>query len=604
MSRQERILAAATAVASGASTGAALGAVEAGWLTALFGGGDPLLPAFLVALTSVFGLAAGLAVAPVAAWTAHRGRAVVLGAAAIAGPWALVVVRFHVRQVFEPSSVVQLGAGLAAAALVGAVAAALWVRPPGVGGARLAALLLPTLLGAAGVVAVIGRAGSSISGASEGPTTILLMVDTLRADALGSYGGPVRTPNFDRLARSGVVFERAYATSSWTRPSVTSLLTSTLPSTHGVGFGANRLADEVVTLPEALSAAGVPTAAVFNNINVSAVWNLQQGFDAVVVRGPRYPLGGTMAATRSAIYGSLYARLEALGGTGAPDEYTPAEVILGDVRALIDAAPGAFVYAHLMEPHDPYVEHPARAGTGDAVSGPRGVPPRPPPPPPARAAADLRSLYLDEVRFLDAQLGAFLDELGPERLRDALIVVTADHGEEFQDHGGYWHGPTLYDEMVRVPLIVKLPGDARAGERVTHVVRGTDVAPTIAALRGVQPPEGWLGTDLLTADADRVVVQEAEYDGSLLAGIVRDGFKLVRAEAGNKRGLPPVELYHLTSDPMEQTELSQQSAPVAASLGTALDAELEAARAGKVVGEEGEMDAATRAQLEALGYVE
>jgi hypothetical protein len=162
-----------------------------------------------------------------------------------------------------------------------------------------------------------------------------------------------------------------------------------------------------------------------------------------------------------------------------------------------------------MEPHDPYFEHPYLQGGGteefNGVAFARAEVEHPDP----AQAPYLRDVYANEVRHMDHKLRPFLDWLEAEGLYDDLmIVVTSDHGEEFGEHGGFWHGTTLYEEQIRVPLIVKLPKGDLAGTRIAWQARTLDVAPTITAALGLAPGAGWQGQDLV-ADVRAEVAERA-----------------------------------------------------------------------------------------------
>src|SRR5690606_16414384 len=137
---------------------------------------------------------------------------------------------------------------------------------------------------------------------------------------------------------------------------------------------------------------------------------------------------------------------------------------------------------------------------------------------------------------------------------DMTIIVTSDHGEEFGDHGGFWHGDTLYDEQLRVPLFVKLPGNTRGGTVLRHWVQSIDIMPTLLRQQGLEVPEGVQGGDLFTG-TDTVYAEESHAENVLESIRVRNGMterKLITANEGNPRGLPTTELFHVDDDPREQ----------------------------------------------------
>jgi arylsulfatase A-like enzyme len=168
--------------------------------------------------------------------------------------------------------------------------------------------------------------------------------------------------------------------------------------------------------------------------------------------------------------------------------------------------------------------------------------------------------YRLEIEHLDAQLGRLVAELEQRGLYDELlIVVTSDHGEEFLDHGGWWHGLTLYDEQIGIPLLVKWPKSRRgAPGRVREQVRSLDITPTLLGFVGAPIPRGMQGDDLLRgARRERVAFAEEDHEGNVLAAIRTRGWKLIRANDDNRRGLETVELYHVVEDPREETNRAE-----------------------------------------------
>jgi arylsulfatase A-like enzyme len=201
-----------------------------------------------------------------------------------------------------------------------------------------------------------------------------------------------------------------------------------------------------------------------------------------------------------------------------------------------------FLLLHYMDPHDPYFPHPY---TGEGIARVEADNPDP------SQAAHMRELYDGEIRFTDEHVGmveAKLRELGI--WDDTMIVITADHGEEFQEHGGWWHGTTLYEEQIHVPLLVKWPkSEVGAPARVTdHPVRHIDVAPTLLTLAGAPSPAGMQGKDLAVpmakrSESERMHYAEEDHEGNVLHAIRTNTWKLIEANAGNPRGLPTEELF-------------------------------------------------------------
>lgn len=477
------------------------------------------------------------------------------------------------------------------------------------------------------------------SGLEERPNVLVVQVDALRADALGVYGnGPDVTPALDALAREAVVFDQYVVSAPWTRPSTASLLSGELPVHHGCESRDAALPAEVDTVAEVFQAHSYATAGFPNNPNITAARGFAQGFDWYPY-APRFPF----AARESTYALSLYTALRKTWVRHTDHRevehwYTPAETLLPEVLDWIDAQQGDrwFAFVHLMEPHDPWFAHPydgTAVGRADL-----------PAPDPARRD-ELRARYLGEVHHVDAELGRFLAALAERgELDRTVLVVTADHGEELLDHGGWWHGATLYDEVVRVPLLIRLPGAERGGTRVPWQVRQVDVAPTLAQLARIAPSPRWEGEELFVDDFDRQLVLlqppgtgpaeggdpdeppppppadwspptwadhpasrdaviSVDFEGYRLHGLRAEGHKLVAAERvprSNPRQQPPRSCFDLLADPRETVDL------VAAGR-TACLARFEprlAARLGTRAsgGASGAVPEGEAGRLEALGY--
>jgi arylsulfatase A-like enzyme len=248
-----------------------------------------------------------------------------------------------------------------------------------------------------------------------------------------------------------------------------------------------------------------------------------------------------------------------------------------------------------MDPHDPYFEHPYN-GRGYARAGNQN-------PDPALAPT-FSQLYDGEVRYLDEYLGQLFAWLKAQGLYDeTLIVFTADHGEEFQEHGGWWHGTTLYEEQIGVPLIVKYPGSARAGTVVIDLARSLDIAPTILDVAGLEVPEEMMGRSLWSeTEAPYFVFAEEDHEGNLLRSLHTLTDKLILANPDNPRGLSPTELFDLESDPGEQVNLADRATGIVGEMTEWLDGMEALARSNAVEAEAAGLDPDVEEQLRNLGY--
>jgi arylsulfatase len=270
---------------------------------------------------------------------------------------------------------------------------------------------------------------------------------------------------------------------------------------------------------------------------------------------------------------------------------------LFEILAEKPAAP-FFLFAAYMDPHDPYYPHPY---DGTAYSRAAHATPE------ASEADTLRRLYDGEISFWDEHFGALIARLKQRGLYDEMtIIVTADHGEEFQEHGGFWHGTTLYDEVVHVPLLIKLPGSQMHGSVVRHFVQSIDLMPSVLQRAGVPVPKGVQGHDLFAGN-DAVFAEES-HEGNVLRSLrmSRAGaaLKLITANPDNPRGLAPSELYRLDQDPLEQVNLAHDEPALMTFSHKALDEHAKDATLGRAAQRSVDLanDANAAARLRALGY--
>jgi arylsulfatase A-like enzyme len=142
----------------------------------------------------------------------------------------------------------------------------------------------------------------------------------------------------------------------------------------------------------------------------------------------------------------------------------------------------------------------------------------------------------------------------------SVVALVADHGEEFQEHGGWWHGTTLYEEQLRVPLVIKRPHETQPGAADSRPARTLDIAPTLMAAAGLEAPSEFAGSNLFDASraAEQAVFAEEELEGNVLATARQGDWKIITANVGNPRGLKSVELYHLGNDPHETRNLAEE----------------------------------------------
>ena len=407
---------------------------------------------------------------------------------------------------------------------------------------------------------------------------VLVSIDTLRPDHLGCYGYTVpTTPTLDRFCQDSVVFRQAIAQAPSTLHSHASMLSSLLPHHHQATWGGKtRLPEEALTLAEILQTAGYATAAFAGGGQMDRVFGLGQGFDVYDQPGQEHFLG------------TVSRGIEWLDQT--PDR-------------------PFFLFLHSYEVHHPYtpsaehldlIESEYEGALPDEISIDflRQVNRQEVEIDDADLAHIIRT-YDAEVRSMDdgfALLVAALKERG--LYDDTMIVFTSDHGEEFGEHGVVgWHSHTLFDELLRVPLVVKYPSSTGAGVEVEGQVRSIDIAPTVLATVGLPTPEVFEGTDLSRsvggeAAADLVAVSRMDRPpGRDISSLRTEAWKLYR-----------LSLYKLVDDPGEQWDAALTRRDVVEELKDRLD-EIVAARE-PLEPEQVVPSDATLDELRALGYLQ
>jgi len=441
------------------------------------------------------------------------------------------------------------------------------------------------------------------SASQPAPNIIFIMADALRADHLPAYGyAQTKLPAIDSLAADGIVFTGHFGQSSWTKPQSASLLTSLYPATHATYLKPHVLPDEVETLAEVLNKTGYATAGITTNINLSPVFNFQQGFDYYRYLSPDYFFFARESSSKLCIYNMLRLVRERFFSKKkyVSHYYQDAAIVTEHACAWLAKARGTsfFIFLHYMDPHDPYFAHPYSGEAVARVSQPN---------PPAERAGYMRSLYDQEIAHMDKSLEQLFGFLKQSNLYDnALIVFTADHGEEFHDHGGWWHGTTLYDEVIHLPLIVKLPGNKHSGTRSNRTVQSIDLAPTLIEAAGGAIPSVMQGRSFLSEKApqDQPVFSEEDHEHNVLASLRAFPWKLILTQEGSPRRADPIQLFDLDQDPDETRNLAAERPEVVQRLRSQLEALSQQARTHAFAASTQELDQATKSRLKALGYVE
>ncbi len=373
------------------------------------------------------------------------------------------------------SGTVLAGCGLASFRLLRSPTAPVRLRESLVRTAYFFAALL-----IAGVVG-LGLEPAKPPAAAGVPNILLISIDSLRRDHVSAYGYQrPTTPRIDALAREGVLFDMAIAPTSWTLPSHVSLLTSLPARLHGVRDIRQRFGRDVVTLAEVLSEAGYATAGFIAGSFLSATHGFSQGFDVyddyTILERDRGEDGGHITSPRS-----IAAVRRWLDGRGRQEERRP-----------------FFVFLHMWDVHYEYLPPPPYDKMFDpdyeGDIGEYGLlrDSRINKNMPARDLEHIEALYDGEIRYTDEHLGQLFDLLRQRGLfDDTITVVTSDHGDEFFEHGGKGHAETLYDEVLRVPLVMRYPKGIPAGRVVDRQVRLMDVAPTLLEMAGVYRPDNF-----------------------------------------------------------------------------------------------------------------
>jgi len=364
---------------------------------------------------------------------------------------------------------------------------------------------------------------------------VIVVVDTLRPDALGFYGNENETaPYLAELVKNAAVFHRAFSSSSWTAPAVASLMTGLYPTRHGIveGFLAfkqrsqrgispkilplNQLPEDITTLAQRFKAEGYDTYGIATNLNVGSEIGLDRGFD----------------------HWQLFRKDEAKKVAEQMREW---EVDLANTDKP------KFVYLHFMDPHMPYNQRRPWYEKG--------------------TTRNLENIarYESEISYLDDTLSRLLPRYGWDQ--HGTLVLASDHGEEFQDHGGVGHGFQVYNELNRVLMVVRPDGGVEGGRKVDANVSIVDLAPTVLALAGLEVPPGLDGMSVLPLVHGQPAAPMAFGNRPVFShrirlipkiahcwAVVRGQWKLIETPEGE-------ELYDLGADFGEQNNLIAEADP-------------------------------------------
>jgi arylsulfatase A-like enzyme len=435
---------------------------------------------------------------------------------------------------------------------------------------------------------------------------LFLTIDTLRSDAVSTLNPAAPpTPSLDALASDSVVFTRAYSPAPWTLPSFVSMMTGVAPPVHGVRTPALRIPDPLPTLAERLRDSGYVTAAIGHNPWLRPRHGMSRGFESYDVC-PRDDFGRSLG---SRLLARLFPRRL------KPTLTTPEITDLAGAWLREHARDDFFLWLHYFDPHGPYAP-------------PEAYRPREKPPegmgytfggapairmgslvisPPQRKWA--RELYDGGVRYVDDNVGRITEELKRLGIYDeTLIVFASDHGEEFWEHGSFEHGHTLYDELLRVPLFVKLPGQATRF-RQDHRASTGGIHATILELCGIEADSRWLSYRSLAPllgsglpDDDPILSASPLYYEDREAWI-RGSTKWIHSRVSDR-----IEVFDLTRDPGEHHDLAtsfpEKAREGLEELARQRNADEALRRHYRIIGEfPAEMDPEALQQLRSLGYL-
>jgi len=427
------------------------------------------------------------------------------------------------------------------------------------------------------------------------PNVVIFLIDTLRRDFVGAFNSQqVWTPAFDQLAQDSVTFTNAYSVTSWTLPTVASLLTGQDPYVHEAILQAEQMVaesrkipDELVTLHEALKALDYATVFYTANGMIRADLGFDRGVDDYDSRSPDRPL-------------------------------IPAAKFADWLQGYSEQRP-FFAYLHNLDPHSPYdkresfFEGPEELETTATLDGKQEILDQlrfGQLPFTSNDAEYIQALYLSEVKLSDFRLGQVIQALKDKGLYESsLIVALADHGEEFLDHDSWQHGDSLYQEQIHIPLVIKFPGNRFAGTHYRGEAGVLDIYPTVLDVIGaapVQPMPGRSLLPLLSAEGQPPVREERysslRFNNRDWSSVVEGRWKLIL------RGSAILGLYDLENDPGETRSLALEH-PVLAGYyrQRILDWQRAQVRLRKHlvsgVAETVPLSAAEREQLRAMGYL-
>lgn len=466
---------------------------------------------------------------------------------------------------------------------------------------KIVFVALILLLVSAGFSLYLFKSKQNISKANnpekDGPNVLLISIDTLRADHLSCYGYIRNTsPNIEKIARQGTLFTQAISPASWTTPAHMSIFTSLYPIRHNVLNTKTKLDDDIITLAQVLQKNGYATyACVSAPSMLPADLGFSRGFDVY----DDYTVGFDLDV-------NLFKLNDLYGGQNdhpiCPLTHTMATTFL---KKNLDSK--FFLFVHYWDVHgdydapEPYKKMFDKDYEGDFDGSQKCIKKIKP----GITKRDLEHMvarYDGEIRYVDDYIGKLMDKLKELGLLDnTLIVLTADHGEEFLEHGGNWHGKTLYEEVIHVPLIMRYPSSIPQNKIITTPVSTVSIMPTILDILNIPLRYQVQGESLLalirgkTKGPIKPIYSEVTLNG--LRAIRIDDFKLIYDfQNGSK------QLFNLKMDKEERENLIEEEINVARDLENRLLTWIEAS--GSSTKEAAKLDEETKQRLKSLGYLQ
>jgi arylsulfatase A-like enzyme len=434
------------------------------------------------------------------------------------------------------------------------------------------------------VLVILLTGGYFLTRKQSPPNVLFIIIDTLRADHTHMGDGTAKeTPDLKAyFGEDAAYFGSSYSNAPWTLPSISSMLTSKYPSEIGVIKRNSKIDDKFVTIAEVLKAHGYSTHGVISHIFLKAKYGLSQGFDTYTEKIDSED-NNLLAVTSPAVTGEAVKILD----SGGDKPF--------------------FLFLHYFDPHYRYIDH-------DGITGYNG--PFLPGESDAKKAelirenrfsgADLgyfRECYNSEIRFTDKYVGMLIGELKRKGLYDnTVIVIAADHGEEFGERGALGHGQSLFNEQTVVPFILKLPRAYKKSKKLRTFFSNIDIAPTILDAAGLPVPGAFTGRSILDGKGAEPVfmeVNESKYDTLYnQCAVVFDGWKLIKDLPTGK-----YELFELGRDRDEKNDQFNSNKKMFFNMHKILERYMKMIAARRHTSQQTALTEEEQKKLETLGYV-